>query len=180
MPFPTSTIATTTITTAFSTAYISDHSCFVLRHAWRNSPKQFPCIFAFFFLFFAFVITSRVFPSFPPRGSRNLESRIFLQHFRPVLEIVCANRQGSWVVQWVCCTLTHLFSALVTSTSANFESLRRALGTALEWPDAKQRAHQVREWGIEVGPAQLYNFVLQNYICRLTGDLAIACYLAQS
>lgn len=133
-----------------------------------------------YLLFFAFVITSRVFPSFPPRGSRNLESRIFLQHFRPVLEFVCANRQGSWVVQWVCCTLTHLFSALVTSTSANFESLRRALGTALEWPDAKQRAHQVREWGIEVRPAQLYNFGLQNYICRLTGDLAIACYLAQS
>lgn len=33
---------------------------------------------------------------------------------------------------------------------ANLESPRRALGTALEWPDAKQRAHQVREWGIEV------------------------------
>lgn len=38
------------------------------------------------------------------------------------------------------------------STDANFESLRRALGTALEWPDAKQSAHQVREWGIEVRP----------------------------
>ncbi|TKW49340.1 Glutamate--cysteine ligase, partial [Colletotrichum tanaceti] len=26
---------------------------------------------------------------------------------------------------------------------------RRALGTALDWPDAKQRAGQVREWGIK-------------------------------
>jgi len=24
-----------------------------------------------------------------------------------------------------------------------------ALGTALEWPEAKQRAHQVRQWGIK-------------------------------
>jgi glutamate--cysteine ligase catalytic subunit len=24
-----------------------------------------------------------------------------------------------------------------------------ALGTALDWPDAKQRAHQVRQWGIK-------------------------------
>jgi len=28
---------------------------------------------------------------------------------------------------------------------------RRALGTALDWPDAKKAANQVREWGIEVG-----------------------------
>lgn len=26
----------------------------------------------------------------------------------------------------------------------------RALGTALEWPEAKQKADQVRQWGIEV------------------------------
>lgn len=29
-------------------------------------------------------------------------------------------------------------------------SIYRALGTALEWPDAKKKASQVREWGIEV------------------------------
>ena len=28
--------------------------------------------------------------------------------------------------------------------------ISRALGTALDWPDAKKRAHQVREWGIKV------------------------------
>jgi hypothetical protein len=27
----------------------------------------------------------------------------------------------------------------------------RALGTALEWPEAKKKASQVRQWGIEVG-----------------------------
>jgi len=29
-------------------------------------------------------------------------------------------------------------------------SICRALGTALEWPEAKKKAGQVREWGIEV------------------------------
>lgn len=28
--------------------------------------------------------------------------------------------------------------------------MHRALGTALEWPEAKKKAGQVREWGIEV------------------------------
>lgn len=28
--------------------------------------------------------------------------------------------------------------------------LFRALGTALEWPEAKKKAGQVRQWGIEV------------------------------
>jgi hypothetical protein len=31
----------------------------------------------------------------------------------------------------------------------------RALGTALDWPDAKKRAHQVREWGIKVGEMKM-------------------------
>lgn len=26
----------------------------------------------------------------------------------------------------------------------------RALGTPLDWPEAKQSAHQVREWGVKV------------------------------
>ena len=30
-------------------------------------------------------------------------------------------------------------------------SLLRALGTPLDWPDAKKNADHVRDWGIEVG-----------------------------
>ncbi len=33
--------------------------------------------------------------------------------------------------------------------------LRRALGTPLPWPEAKDKAKQVREWGIEVGSRTL-------------------------
>lgn len=55
-------------------------------------------------------------------------------------------------------------------------SFYRALGTALEWPEAKQRAHQVREWGIEVRWITTLGF--RNNLGLM--ELAIACYLEQS
>lgn len=53
--------------------------------------------------------------------------------------------------KWVYCEfyLGNLHSSSLSTALANINP-SRALGTALEWPEAKKRAHQVREWGIKV------------------------------
>ena len=44
---------------------------------------------------------------------------------------------------------------------------RRALGTPLEWQDAKKAANQVREWGIEVRKRRHYRTLL-GFLCTDT------------
>ena len=58
--------------------------------------------------------------------------------------------------------------ALAMFTAVN--TLARAQGTPLAWPEAKQNAHRVREWGIEVGtvlwafPNIPSSFIFSNYL----------------
>ena len=40
-------------------------------------------------------------------------------------------------------------------------AVSRALGTALDWPDAQEHAQKVREWGIKVAP---YRITPQNQL----------------
>ena len=46
---------------------------------------------------------------------------------------------------WVCCEIRATLLAALTNVISS------ALGTPLDWPDAKKVAGQVRSWGIEVG-----------------------------
>jgi hypothetical protein len=53
-------------------------------------------------------------------------------------------RDGFIVSLWL------LVNELTYRWHANGDTALRALGTALEWPDAKKQADLVREWGIKV------------------------------
>lgn len=51
---------------------------------------------------------------------------------------------------WVSCTSHRSMSGEYSLTNEMNLWTNRALGTALEWPETKLRANQVREWGIKV------------------------------
>jgi hypothetical protein len=42
--------------------------------------------------------------------------------------------------------------------------LHRALGTPLDWPEAKKNADHVRQWGIEVGTTIEGNMLKQQWL----------------
>jgi len=56
--------------------------------------------------------------------------------------------------QWGCCTVTFPARPSGGDTKiiviANSQPHPSALGTALDWPEAKKHAQKVREWGIKV------------------------------
>jgi hypothetical protein len=53
--------------------------------------------------------------------------------------------------EWVCCKKRLALCTLKRVFAENDPNLLiRALGTPLEWPEAKKEANRVRTWGIEV------------------------------
>lgn len=58
-----------------------------------------------------------------------------------------SKRETKVVAPWVCCR-THSLSPRIAQLANPWT--HRALGTALEWPEAKKRADHVRSWGIKV------------------------------
>jgi hypothetical protein len=77
------------------------------------------------------------FPAIAQRPPIHTTSRAVCALIRPVLHPACDSG-------WVCCET--LFIRLVVLANR----ISSAIGTPLEWPEAKKVASHVRSWGIEV------------------------------
>lgn len=76
-----------------------------------------------------------------------MTTQVLLEGFRP--------KDGRHIYlilsPWGYCTQTHLPCMRLSHTPIqNVDCERSAVGTPLEWPEAKKVAGHVREWGIEV------------------------------